>query len=46
MDYQIQLISAFDIPSIKYDPIRRAFYQASGVRALHGSAQVWLPWHS
>ncbi|KAK9812075.1 hypothetical protein WJX73_003331 [Symbiochloris irregularis] len=35
---QIQVISAFAVPCIKFDPSRRAFYQVSGARTLHGSA--------
>ena len=37
---QIQIISAFDTPSIKFDSIRKAFYQAHEGRTLHGTAQV------
>ena len=37
---QIQIISAFAVPCIKFDPSRRAFYQVTDSRALHGSAQV------
>lgn len=36
----IQVIPAFDVPSIKYDPIRRAFYRAVSGRSLLGTAQV------
>lgn len=39
---QIQVISAFVVPCIKFDPSRRAFYQVKEARTLHGSAQVSL----
>jgi hypothetical protein len=36
----IQVISAFDVPNIAYEPIRKAFYHKRGPRSLLGTAQV------
>jgi hypothetical protein len=38
----IQVISAFQVPRVKYDPIRRAFYLAAGPAPLLGTAEVPL----
>ncbi|BDA47706.1 DNA polymerase epsilon subunit 2 [Coccomyxa sp. Obi] len=35
----VQIISAFDTPKIRYDPIRKVFYQLPGQPSLHGSAE-------
>ena len=36
----IQVISAFQVPRVKYDPIRHAFYLAPGPAPLLGTAEV------
>ena len=36
----IQVISAFDVPKILYDPIRKGFYRAPKPTSLLGTAQV------
>ena len=36
----VQIISAFDTPKIRYDPIRKVFYQLPGRPSLHGTAEV------
>lgn len=36
----IQVISAFQVPRVKFDPIRRTFYLAPGHAPLLGVAQV------
>ena len=36
----IQIISAFDVPKILYDPIRKGFYRAPKPTSLLGTAQV------
>ncbi len=38
----IQVISAFQVPRVKYDPIRHAFYLAPGPAPLLGTAEVPL----
>ena len=38
----IQVISAFDVPKVLYDPIRRSFYRAPAPTSLLGCAQVQL----
>jgi hypothetical protein len=39
----VQVISAFDTPQMRYDPIRAAFYQHSGPLSLQGAAGVCTP---
>lgn len=36
----VQIISAFDAPKLRYDPIRKVFYQVQGRPPLHGCAEV------
>ena len=36
----IQVISAFDVPKILYDPIRKSFYRAPAPTSLLGTAQA------
>lgn len=36
-----QVVSAFEVPKILYDPTRKCFYKAEASPKLHGSAQVW-----
>ena len=36
----VQVISAFDVPKVKFDPIRRAFLRDETPALLFGSAQV------
>ncbi len=36
----MQVISAFDTPKLRYDPIRKVFYQIQGRPTLHGSSEV------
>ena len=36
----VQVISAFDVPRIQYDPIRKIFHRQPGRPALHGTAEV------
>ncbi|EIE23695.1 DNA polymerase epsilon, subunit B [Coccomyxa subellipsoidea C-169] len=35
----VQVISAFDTPKLRYDPIRKVFYQIQGRPTLHGSSE-------
>ncbi|KAK9905544.1 hypothetical protein WJX75_001819 [Coccomyxa subellipsoidea] len=35
----VQIISAFDAPKLRYDPIRKVFYQVQGRPPLHGCAE-------
>ena len=37
----VQVISAFDVPKILYDPIRKSFYRAPQPTSLLGTAEVW-----
>ena len=36
----VQVISAFDVPRILYDPIRKSFYRAPAPTSLLGTAQA------
>jgi hypothetical protein len=36
----VQVISAFDVPKIQYDPIRKSFYRAPQPTGLLGTAEV------
>ena len=36
----VQVISAFDVPRVQYDPIRKIFYQQPTRASLHGSAEA------
>ena len=36
----VQVISAFSVPRVRYDPIRNAFYKPPGKPTLHGLAEV------
>jgi len=36
----VQVISAFDVPKILYDPIRKSFYRAPQPTSLLGTAEV------
>lgn len=38
----VQVISAFEVPKLRYDPIRKVFFQVGGTPSLHGSAEVCL----
>ena len=38
----VQVISAFDVPKILYDPIRKSFYRAPQPTSLLGTAEVSL----
>ena len=39
----VQVISAFDVPRVQYDPIRKIFYQQPARASLHGTAEVSTP---
>ena len=39
----VQVISAFSVPRVRYDPIRNAFYKPPGKPTLHGLAEVQPP---
>lgn len=39
----VQVISAFQVPRVKYDPIRRTFYLAPDRPPLLGAAQAHRP---
>ena len=36
----VQVIDAFAVPRVKYDPIRSSFYPLPGKGTLHGTAEV------
>lgn len=36
----VQVINAFDVPRVDYDPIRKCFYPRKDELHLHGDAQV------
>ncbi len=36
----VQVISAFEVPRIAYDPIRKIFYAQPGRPPLHGTAEA------
>jgi hypothetical protein len=36
----VQVISAFEVPKMRYDPIRKIFFPVPGRPTLHGSAQA------
>ena len=36
----VQIFSAFEVPYVKYDPIRKAFHRSGEPRSLHSTAQV------
>ena len=38
----VQVISAFEVPRIAYDPIRKIFYAQPGRPPLHGTAEARL----
>ena len=38
----VQVISAFEVPKILYDPIRKSFYRAPQPNSLLGTAEVSL----
>ena len=42
----IQVISAFQAPKLRYDPIRKIFFQQDNSQSLHGTAQASAPLHS
>ena len=37
------MISAFDVPRVQYDPIRKIFYQQPARASLHGTAEASTP---
>lgn len=39
----MQIISAFETPKLRYDPIRKVFYQIQGRPSLHGTAEASQP---
>lgn len=36
----VQVVDAFAVPRVKYDPVRSSFYRLPGPGTLHGTAQV------
>lgn len=34
------MLSAFQVPKLRYDPIRKIFFQQDSAQSLHGSAEA------
>ncbi len=39
----IQVIGAFQAPKLRYDPIRKIFFQQDNSQSLHGTAEASAP---